>query len=79
MDGGEIQLLIYFSKVVFETAPCYASYDRNNPERKSRIWISIKSKKKFLVLRRDRVGQLNDVGNDQDFGGVYDFFLYRYT
>ena len=37
------------------------------------------NQKKILVLRRDRVGQLNDVGNDQDFGGVYDFFLYRYT
>ena len=78
VDGGEIHLLIYISKVVFETAPVYASYDKNNPERKSTIWISIISKK-ILVLRRDRVGQLNDGGNDQDFGGVYDFFLYRYT
>ena len=37
IDGGEIHLLIYFSKVVFETAPVYASYDKNNPERKSTI------------------------------------------
>ena len=78
MDGGEIQLLIYFSKVVLETAPGYASYDKNNPERKSTILILI-IQNNCLVLRRDRVGQLNDGGNDQDFGGVYDFFLYRYT
>ena len=45
IDGGEIHLMIYISKVVFETAPGYASYDKNNPERKFRIWISIKSKK----------------------------------
>ena len=33
----------------------------------------------FLVLRRDRIGQLFAGNTDQDFGGLYDFFLYRYN